>query len=193
VFHLWGQMGQQVISLGPNENYERPGYAHIRKMTQKHRERLRKNFKKGRDLLLKKGVPFEPNDLLEHNWPKFTASAEMVCSPVTQGQLDHHCRHERPKARKSGRKNRSARARRKLASSEPRRSRHLVYGRTRITTALRKQVNSTPLWTSASPPFRWITEKHADAIVTATDSRIAPKWRVQTEATWEAGLTTFST
>jgi hypothetical protein len=69
-------MGQQVISLGPNENYERPGYAHIRKMTQKHRERLRKNFKKGRDLLLKKGVPFEPNDLLEHNWPKFTASAE---------------------------------------------------------------------------------------------------------------------
>jgi len=41
-----GTNGQQVISLGPNENYERPGYAHIRKLTQEHWERLRKNFKK---------------------------------------------------------------------------------------------------------------------------------------------------
>jgi hypothetical protein len=51
-------------------------------MTQEYRERLRAQFKKGRDLLLKKNVPFEPNDLLEPDWrkrlkPKFAQMREM--------------------------------------------------------------------------------------------------------------------
>jgi hypothetical protein len=77
---VWRTTAQEVIRLGPNENYERPGYALIRKMTQEHRERLRKNFKKGRDLLLKKGVPFEPDELLEHGWPK-TLKAKLAQMP----------------------------------------------------------------------------------------------------------------
>ena len=66
----WKTSCQEVIRIGPDENYERPGRALIRVLSQEHRERLQKNFKKGRDLLLKKGVPFEPNDLLEQRWPK---------------------------------------------------------------------------------------------------------------------------
>ena len=50
-------------------------------MTQEHREPLQKNFKKGRDLLLKKSVPFEPNDLLEGRWPK-TLKAKLEQMPV---------------------------------------------------------------------------------------------------------------
>jgi hypothetical protein len=78
-----GTTAQEVIRLGPKENYERPGYAHIKVMTQEHRERLRKNFKKGRDLLLKKGVPFEPNDLLEQRRPK-TLKAKIAQMPEMQ-------------------------------------------------------------------------------------------------------------
>ena len=47
-----------------------------------HRARQAKNFKPGRDMLLKKGVPFDPDDLLDPDWrekvaPKFSGMAEM--------------------------------------------------------------------------------------------------------------------
>jgi hypothetical protein len=75
--------GQEVIRLGPQENWDRPGHALIRVMTQEHRDRLRKNFKKGRDLLLTKGVPFEPYDLLEQSWPK-TLKVKLAQIPEMQ-------------------------------------------------------------------------------------------------------------
>ena len=80
---VWRTAAQEVSRHTPKENYERPGFAHIRVMTPEQRERLRKNFKKGRDLLLKKGVPFEPNDLLEHPWPK-TLKAKIAQIPEMQ-------------------------------------------------------------------------------------------------------------
>ncbi|MFN2404707.1 MAG: hypothetical protein ABR594_01490 [Pyrinomonadaceae bacterium] len=51
-------------------------------MTHEYRERLRAQFKRGRELLLKQGVPFEPNDLLEPDFrkklkPKFGEMREM--------------------------------------------------------------------------------------------------------------------
>jgi hypothetical protein len=62
-------------------------------MTQEYRERLRAQFKRGRELLLKKGVPFEPNDLLEPDFrkklkPKFAQMGEMQETRVVkQAQL----------------------------------------------------------------------------------------------------------
>lgn len=49
------------------------------------RARLLKSFKAGRDLLLKKGVPFNPDELLDRDWqaklsPKFAAMPEMQVS-----------------------------------------------------------------------------------------------------------------
>lgn len=49
------------------------------------RARLAKDFKPGRDMLLKKGVPFDPDDLLDPDWrekltPKFSGMAEMQVS-----------------------------------------------------------------------------------------------------------------
>ena len=80
---VWKTGAQEVIRLGPNENFERPGLALIRKVTQEHRERFQKNFRKGRDLLLKKGVPFEPNDLVEPRWSK-TLKAKLAQMPEMQ-------------------------------------------------------------------------------------------------------------
>src|SRR5688572_1985242 len=60
----------RVEPIRRDENYEFSSHTLLQKMTPEHRERLRGQFKKGRDLLLKKGVPFEPNDLLELDWRK---------------------------------------------------------------------------------------------------------------------------
>jgi hypothetical protein len=42
---------------------------------QEEKTRRRKNFQKARDLLIKKGVPFEPDELLEDGWEKKLAPA----------------------------------------------------------------------------------------------------------------------
>jgi hypothetical protein len=60
----------RVEPIRRDENYEFSSHILVQKMTPEHRERLRQQFRKGRDLLLKKGVPFEPNDLLEFDWRK---------------------------------------------------------------------------------------------------------------------------
>jgi len=78
---------QEVIRLGPNENLEREFHVLIRKMTSQHRERLRAQFKKGRDLLLKKGVPFEPNELLESSWPKTLKAKLALMSEMQQTRV----------------------------------------------------------------------------------------------------------
>jgi hypothetical protein len=72
----------RVGAIRPNEKYQWGSHILIQNMTQEHRERLRQQFKKGRELLLKKGVPFEPNDLLEPDFrkklkPKFAEMREM--------------------------------------------------------------------------------------------------------------------
>jgi hypothetical protein len=73
----------QVLRVRRGQNYEiSPTHIHIGTMTPEHRQRLREQFKKGRDLLAKKGVPFEPNDLLEPGWrkklkPKFAQMPEL--------------------------------------------------------------------------------------------------------------------
>ena len=51
-------------------------------MQEERRARVRKNFEPGRDLLWRKGVPFDPEELLEPNWqrrlaPKFAEISEM--------------------------------------------------------------------------------------------------------------------
>lgn len=85
--------GQEVVRVRKDENWEQGSHIVIRKMTQEYRERLREQFKKGRDLLIKKGVPFEPNDLLELGWrkklkPKFAQMPEMQETRVVrQGKL----------------------------------------------------------------------------------------------------------
>lgn len=85
--------GQEVVRVGRDENWEQGSHLVIRKMTQEYRERLREQFKKGRDLLVKKGVPFEPNDLLEPGWrkklkPKLAQMPEMrETRVVRQGTL----------------------------------------------------------------------------------------------------------
>ena len=61
---------QEVLNVGPRDNWERGSHIHIGTMTQEYRERLRAQFKRGRELLMKKGVPFEPNDLLETDFRK---------------------------------------------------------------------------------------------------------------------------
>src|SRR5688572_7741220 len=84
-------VGQERVTIHPNngrvpirrdENYQWGSHILIQKMTEDHRDRLRQQFKKGRELLLKKGVPFEPNDLLEPDFrkklkPKFAEMREM--------------------------------------------------------------------------------------------------------------------
>ncbi|HXQ73114.1 MAG TPA: hypothetical protein VN844_21625 [Pyrinomonadaceae bacterium] len=85
--------GQEVVRVGRDENWEQGSHLVIRKMTQEYRERLREQFKKGRDLLIKKGVSFEPNDLLELGWrkklkSKFAQMPEMQETRVVrQGKL----------------------------------------------------------------------------------------------------------
>lgn len=61
---------QEILNPGPRENFEVGSHIRIGTMTQEYRERLRAQFKRGRELLLKKGVPFEPNDLLEPDFRK---------------------------------------------------------------------------------------------------------------------------
>jgi hypothetical protein len=39
-------------------------------LSQEKRQRLRENFRRGRELLLEKGVPFEPEELLDPGWQK---------------------------------------------------------------------------------------------------------------------------
>lgn len=84
---------QEVVRVRKDENWEQGSHIVIRKMTQEYRERLREQFKKGRDLLIKKGVPFEPNDLLELGWrkklkPKFAQMPEMQETRVVrEGKL----------------------------------------------------------------------------------------------------------
>src|SRR6266436_3252343 len=39
-------------------------------LSQEQRARLSENFRHGRDLLLQKGVPFDPEELLDPEWPK---------------------------------------------------------------------------------------------------------------------------
>jgi len=83
----------RVVTIERNQNYELGSHIIIQKMTPEHRERLRAQFKKGRELLLKKGVPFDPNDLLEPDWrkrlkPKFAQMREMQETRVVkQGQI----------------------------------------------------------------------------------------------------------
>ena len=81
---LWPAVSRSTAQevIGPKENLERGSHILIRVMTQEHRERLQKNFKTSRDLLLKKRVPFKPNDLLEPGWrkklkPEFAQMPEM--------------------------------------------------------------------------------------------------------------------
>ncbi|HEY0729247.1 MAG TPA: hypothetical protein VGD38_14310 [Pyrinomonadaceae bacterium] len=83
-----------VLRVRRSDNYEiSPRHIHIGRMTQEYRELLREKFKRGRDLLMKKGVPFEPNDLLEPGWrkklkPKFAQMPELRETRVlTQRQI----------------------------------------------------------------------------------------------------------
>lgn len=84
---------QEVLNVGPRDNYERGSQVRIGTMTQEYHERLRAQFKRGRELLLKKGVPFEPNDLLEPDFrkklkPKFAQMREMhETRVIRQGQV----------------------------------------------------------------------------------------------------------
>lgn len=84
---------QEVLRFGRRDNYELGSNIHIGTMTQEYRELLREKFKKGRELLQKKGVPFDPNELLEPDWrkrlkPTFAQMREMQETRVVrQAQL----------------------------------------------------------------------------------------------------------
>ncbi|HXD33465.1 MAG TPA: hypothetical protein VN643_20245 [Pyrinomonadaceae bacterium] len=49
---------------------QQPASRHRYTLSQQQRERIRENFKRGRELLQEKGVPFEPEELLNPNWHK---------------------------------------------------------------------------------------------------------------------------
>ena len=48
----------------------RPKFQRGNALSQEQRQRRQQNFKPGRDLLLKKGVPFDPDELLDPNWQR---------------------------------------------------------------------------------------------------------------------------
>lgn len=84
----------QVLTVRRGDNYEiSPTHIHVGTMTPEHRQRLREQFKKGRDLLMKARVPFEPNDLLEPGWrkklkPKFAQMPQLrETRALTQRQI----------------------------------------------------------------------------------------------------------
>lgn len=84
---------QDTLRVRRSDNYEIGPHIHIGRMTQEYRELLREKFKQGRDLLMKKGVPFEPNDLLESGWrkklkPKFAQMPELQETRVLRQKAD---------------------------------------------------------------------------------------------------------